>query len=124
MAASPAARHSIWPLAGYALLAIAAFIKEPTARSRILYPRREHPIAAFEEERTKDRAPPGKSTGKSTWWSLIRDAGSQWVGHKDARLGAALAYYSVFSIGPLIVIAVAVAGQRGELAPFPLTATG
>jgi len=30
--------------------------------------------------------------------------------HKDARLGAALAYYSVFSIGPLIVIAVAVAG--------------
>src|ERR1700693_4338591 len=30
--------------------------------------------------------------------------------HKDARLGAALAYYSVFSIGPLIVIAIAVAG--------------
>jgi membrane protein len=30
--------------------------------------------------------------------------------HKDARLGAALAYYSVFSIGPVIVIAVAVAG--------------
>ncbi len=28
----------------------------------------------------------------------------------DARLGAALAYYSVFSLGPLIVIAVAIAG--------------
>jgi membrane protein len=34
----------------------------------------------------------------------------QWVGHKDARLGAALSYYSVFSLGPLIVIAIAVAG--------------
>jgi membrane protein len=32
------------------------------------------------------------------------------MSHKDARLGAALAYYSVFSIGPLIVISVAVAG--------------
>src|SRR5688572_2809452 len=29
---------------------------------------------------------------------------------EDARLGAALAYYSVFSRGPLIVIAIAVAG--------------
>ena len=112
MAAPTAARHSIWPLAGYALLTIAAFVKGPPARSRSLYPPRERTIATFDEakldrdERTEDRA----STGQSTWWSLIRDAGSQWVGHKDARLGAALAYYSVFSIGPLIVIAVAVAG--------------
>ena len=29
----------------------------------------------------------------------------------DARLGAALAYYSVFSLGALIVIAVAIAGH-------------
>jgi len=44
------------------------------------------------------------------WWPLISRAGAQWLSHKDARLGAALAYYSVFSIGPLIVIAIAVAG--------------
>jgi membrane protein len=44
------------------------------------------------------------------WWPLITQAGTQWSSHKDARLGAALAYYSVFSIGPLIVIAVAIAG--------------
>jgi membrane protein len=30
--------------------------------------------------------------------------------HKDSRQGAALAYYSVFSLGPIIVIAIAVAG--------------
>ena len=47
-------------------------------------------------------------------WPLIKQAGTQWVGHKDARLGAALAYYSVFSIGPLIVIAVAIAGLLFE----------
>lgn len=44
------------------------------------------------------------------WWNLLTRAGSQWVSHKDARLGAALAYYSIFSMGPLIVVAVAVAG--------------
>jgi len=43
-------------------------------------------------------------------WAVIADAGRLWVAHKDARLGAALAYYEVFSIGPLILIAVAVAG--------------
>jgi Virulence factor BrkB len=43
-------------------------------------------------------------------WDLVKEAGSKWVEHKDARLGAALAYYSIFSIGPLIVIAIAVAG--------------
>src|SRR5262249_4522976 len=45
-----------------------------------------------------------------TWRSLIRAAGAQWLDHKDARLGAALAYYSVFSIGPLILIVTAIAG--------------
>ena len=43
-------------------------------------------------------------------WELVKEAGSNWVEHKDARLGAALAYYSIFSIGPVIVIAIAVAG--------------
>jgi len=33
-----------------------------------------------------------------------------WMAHKDARLGAALAYYSIFSLGPLTIIAMAVAG--------------
>ena len=57
------------------------------------------------------------------WWALLVRAGSQWLAHKDARLGAALAYYSIFSLGPLIVIAISVAGLllgeeavRGEVA--------
>src|SRR5262245_65868099 len=43
-------------------------------------------------------------------WSLLKETASNWSERKDARLGAALAYYSIFSIGPLIVIAIAVAG--------------
>lgn len=42
--------------------------------------------------------------------SLFKAAATGWIDHKDARLGAALAYYSVFSLGPLLVIAVAIAG--------------
>jgi membrane protein len=46
----------------------------------------------------------------SAWWIPLRETVSRWSEHKDARLGAALAYYSVFSLGPLILIAVAFAG--------------
>jgi membrane protein len=43
-------------------------------------------------------------------WDVIKEAAENWSAHKDSRQGAALAYYSVFSIGPLVVIAIAVAG--------------
>jgi len=43
-------------------------------------------------------------------WTVLKTAAENWSAHKDARLGAALAYYSVFSLGPVIVIAIAVAG--------------
>jgi membrane protein len=46
----------------------------------------------------------------SAWWSPLQETVSRWSEHKDARLGAALAYYSIFSLGPLIVIAITVAG--------------
>jgi membrane protein len=44
------------------------------------------------------------------WWTVLKEAAANWSSHKDARQGAALAYYSVFSLGPIIVIAIAVAG--------------
>src|SRR5258708_29185017 len=42
--------------------------------------------------------------------SLIRATARQWSEHKVPQLSAALAYYSIFSIAPLLVIAVALAG--------------
>jgi membrane protein len=58
----------------------------------------------------------------TNWWALLRATASSWIDHKDGRSGAALAYYSIFSLGPLMVIAVAIAGlvfgqdaARGEV---------
>jgi membrane protein len=43
-------------------------------------------------------------------WLVAKEAAGNWSSHKDSRQGAALAYYSIFSLGPIIVIAIAVAG--------------
>jgi membrane protein len=43
-------------------------------------------------------------------WGLFKRAGSQWLEHKASRLGAALAYYTAFSLAPLLVIVIAIAG--------------
>ena len=43
-------------------------------------------------------------------WSVFKTAVGNWFGHRSPRQGAALAYYSVFSIGPLLLIVTAVAG--------------
>lgn len=50
------------------------------------------------------------SSEQSGVWSLLKTAASDWLRHRSARLGAALAYYSVFSLGPLLLIVTAVAG--------------
>lgn len=50
-------------------------------------------------------------------YGLLRDAFHEWTADKAPRLGAALAYYSIFSVAPLVIIAVAVAGLAfGEAA--------
>jgi membrane protein len=43
-------------------------------------------------------------------WAILSTAADNWSRHRSARLGAALAYYSVFSLGPLLLIVTAVAG--------------
>jgi membrane protein len=55
-------------------------------------------------------------------WALIRDAANGWSEHRVSRIGAALAFYTVFSLGPILLLAVVVAGfffgqgsARGEV---------
>src|SRR4051794_34524085 len=62
------------------------------------------------DRESRAREDESKARGVRTIWPIAKDAALQWVAHKDARMGAALSYYSVFSIGPLILIAVAIAG--------------
>jgi membrane protein len=44
-------------------------------------------------------------------WLLARDAFFQWFDDNPFQMGAALAYYTLFSIAPLLLIAIAVAGS-------------
>jgi membrane protein len=43
-------------------------------------------------------------------WTMLKEAGNSFVEDKAPRLGAALAYYTIFSLAPLLVIVLAVAG--------------
>ena len=43
-------------------------------------------------------------------WGLLKQTGKEWSEDKVPRLGAALAYYTVFAIAPLLIIAIAIAG--------------
>ncbi len=44
-------------------------------------------------------------------FALLKQAATQWSEDNALRLSAALAYYSIFSIAPLLVIAVAISGR-------------
>ena len=43
-------------------------------------------------------------------WAMLKEAGNSFIEDKAPRLGAALAYYAIFSLAPLLVIVLAVAG--------------
>ena len=51
-------------------------------------------------------SPPGNEHSRSTiiwsdvktWWTLLNDTFQKWSGDKAPRLGAALSYYTVFSL--------------------------
>ena len=105
---APSAR-SVWPWAGYVALAILSFARANRSaahRSWTEYTMHKHAADTVPASATKhvERGQP------ESWWGIVRSAADQWIAHKDARMGAALAYYSVFSLGPLILIATAVAG--------------
>jgi membrane protein len=55
-------------------------------------------------------------------WSLIRETVAEWINDRASRKGAALAYYTVFSLAPLLILAISIAGlffgeeaARGEI---------
>jgi membrane protein len=60
--------------------------------------------------RGRRRQPTGVLARHGVSWTILRDAASGWMAHKASTLGAAIAYYSLFSIGPVIVIVIAIAG--------------
>jgi membrane protein len=43
-------------------------------------------------------------------WQLLKDTHADWSRHQAPKLGAALAYYTVLALAPLVVVVVAVVG--------------
>lgn len=55
-------------------------------------------------------------------WTLVPETFQQWSEDKASKLAAALAYYTIFSLAPLLIIVIAIAGSafgeeaaRGEI---------
>jgi len=54
--------------------------------------------------------PPRDEHSLKTWWSLVQSALSSWIDDYAPSMGAALSYYTVFSLAPLLLIVVSIAG--------------
>src|SRR6185436_6153208 len=48
--------------------------------------------------------------GLKTTWSMTRQTFAEWSNDKGGRLGAALSYYTVFSLAPLLLLVISIAG--------------
>src|SRR4030095_1351943 len=46
----------------------------------------------------------------SAWWELVKDSMVAWSDDYAPSMGAALSYYSVFSMAPLLLIVISIAG--------------
>jgi membrane protein len=46
----------------------------------------------------------------SRWWTLVKQSVTSWKDDYAPSMGAALSYYTVFSLGPILLIVIAVAG--------------
>src|SRR5665213_1780481 len=64
---------------------------------------------------------PARRTWKQ-WWALLRRAVTAWSDDYAPSMGAALSYYTVFSLAPLLLIVISIAGlvfgaeaARGEI---------
>src|SRR3981189_1393217 len=66
-------------------------------------------------EQQREIPPDARPTKRFTWrpkviYELLKSTYDEWSRDKAPRMGAALAYYTIFSLAPLLVIAIAIAG--------------
>ena len=64
----------------------------------------------------------GRRHSPAEWWQLVKGAVAAWSDDYAPSMGAALSYYSVFSMAPLLLIVISIAGlifgedaARGEV---------
>lgn len=73
-----------------------------------------HTVAELPEQYQKDPAPQVARIARGSrfqqGWQLTKAAINAWIDDFAPSMGAAIAYYTIFSIAPMLVIAIAVAG--------------
>ena len=67
-------------------------------------------VEAISEEVKKENSHPPRGTRKEVVWFLLKTTATQWINDKCPQLGAALAYFTVFSLAPLVLILLAFFG--------------
>ncbi len=82
-------------------------------------PNNENPIGETEPHETSAMA---EQATFRQWWALVKTAASSWIDDYAPSMGAALSYYTVFSLAPVLLIVISIAGlvfgeeaARGEL---------
>jgi len=55
-------------------------------------------------------APPSRASKPALLYRLCKDAVMAWIDDFAPSMGAAISYYTMFSLAPLLVIVIAVAG--------------
>jgi len=88
-------------------------VAEPPSEAKHPQPRQE-PQKSPREPQHEPR-PEAQPIERFTWrpkaiFQLLKETYSEWSRDKAPRMGAALAYYTIFSLAPLLVIAIAIAG--------------
>src|SRR6185436_16104959 len=68
------------------------------------------------------RVTDGRHMGKLRVWQLVKESFGSWRQDRASSMGGALAYYTLFSIAPMLIIVIAIAGfflgeeaARGEI---------
>ncbi len=67
-------------------------------------------VEAISEEVKKENSRSPRGTRKEVVWFLLKTTATQWINDKCPQLGAALAYFTVFSLAPLVLILLAFFG--------------
>ena len=47
----------------------------------------------------------------TSWWGIIKAAGADWMEDKSTKLAAALAFYTMLSIGPMLLLCITIVGK-------------
>ena len=64
---------------------------------------------------TRQAVPDNDERSFAQWWTLVKRAASAWTDDYAPSMGAALSYYTIFSLAPLLLIVISIAGVLARL---------